>query len=151
MRLWKLRLNSIVISRVVESESPESHIVERNRNSFFRFDKIEVVSRRCMFRFGGVGNRSPYCFWRLCFTLNYFTFYLCLYRLHLPESQESAAGAIRRESNYPDLLPEMPRYCCPVEIFILVFSFIKIRLKFRSDCHRQAGESAVEVFFLRTQ
>ena len=25
-------------------------------------------------------------------------------------------GAIQRVGNYPDLLPEMPRYCCPLVI-----------------------------------
>ena len=31
---------------------------------------------------------------------------------------------VQLSCNYPDLLPEMPRYCCPVEIaFILVFKF----------------------------
>ena len=33
-----------------------------------------------------------------------------------PDSQESDGGAIRRVSNYPDLLPEMTRYCCPLVI-----------------------------------
>ena len=40
-------------------------------------------------------------------------FYLYIYP---PDSQESDGGAIRRVSNYPDLLPEMPRYCCPLLI-----------------------------------
>ena len=34
-----------------------------------------------------------------------------------PDSQESDGGAIPRASNYPDLLPEIPRYCSPLEIF----------------------------------
>ena len=34
-----------------------------------------------------------------------------------PDSQESAGGAIHRASNYPHLLPKIPRYCCPLEIF----------------------------------
>ena len=33
MRLWQLRLHNIVISRVVESESPESHVLERSRST----------------------------------------------------------------------------------------------------------------------
>ena len=40
-------------------------------------------------------------------------FYLYIYP---PDSQESDGGAIHRVSNYPDLLPEMPRYCCPLVI-----------------------------------
>ena len=35
------------------------------------------------------------------------------------DSQESIKGAMHRASNYPDLLPKMPRYCCPLAIFIL--------------------------------
>ena len=34
--------------------------------------------------------------------------------IYPPDSQESDGGAIHRVSNYPDLLPEMPRYCCPL-------------------------------------
>ena len=45
----------------------------------------------------------------------FFIFYFYLY-IYPPDSQESAVGAIQRPSNYPDLLPEMPRYCCPLEI-----------------------------------
>ena len=40
-------------------------------------------------------------------------FYLYIYP---PDSQESDGGAIHRVSNYPDLLLEMPRYCCPLVI-----------------------------------
>ena len=43
----------------------------------------------------------------------YFFFYLYIYP---PDSQESDGGAIHGVSNYPDLLPEMPRYCCPLVI-----------------------------------
>ena len=42
-----------------------------------------------------------------------FYFYFNLY-IYPPDSQESDGGAIHRVSNYPDLLPEMPRYCCPL-------------------------------------
>ena len=44
---------------------------------------------------------------------NFFFFYLYIYP---PNSQESDGGAIHRVSKYPDLLPEMPRYCCPLVI-----------------------------------
>ena len=43
----------------------------------------------------------------------FFYFYLYIYP---HDSQESDGGAIHRASNYPDLLPEMPRYCCPLVI-----------------------------------
>ena len=48
----------------------------------------------------------------------YLKFYFIYFYLYIypPDSQESAGGAIHRVSNYPDLLPEMPRYCCPLEI-----------------------------------
>ena len=49
-------------------------------------------------------------------------FYLYIYP---PDLQESDGDVIHRVSNYPNLIPEMPRYCC------LVNSFIKIRLKFK--------------------
>ena len=45
--------------------------------------------------------------------LNFFFLYINLY-IYPPDSQESDEGAIHRVSNYPDLLPEMPRYCCPL-------------------------------------
>ena len=44
-----------------------------------------------------------------------FIFYFYLY-IYPPDSQESDGGAIHRVSNYPDLLPKMPRYCCPLVI-----------------------------------
>ena len=49
------------------------------------------------------------------FFIFYFYFYFYLY-IYPPDSQESDGGAIHRVSNYPDLLPEMPRYCCPLVI-----------------------------------
>ena len=49
----------------------------------------------------------------ILFFLFLFLFYLYIYP---PDSQESDGGAIHRVSNYPDLLPEMPRYCCPLLI-----------------------------------
>ena len=38
-------------------------------------------------------------------------FFLNLY-IYPPDSQESDGGATHRVSNYPNLLPEMSRYCC---------------------------------------
>ena len=51
-------------------------------------------------------------------TLFIFLFYFIYFFLYIypPDSQESDGGAIHRVSNYPDLLPEMPRYCCPLVI-----------------------------------
>ena len=43
----------------------------------------------------------------------FFFFYLYIYP---PDSQESDGGAIHRVSKYPDLLPEVAKYCCPVVI-----------------------------------
>ena len=48
-----------------------------------------------------------------CIFFFFFFFYLYIYP---PDSQESNGGAIHRVRNYPDLLPEMPRYCCPLVI-----------------------------------
>ena len=63
-----------------------------------------------------------------CNHFHFISFYLYIYT---PDSQESDGGAVHRASNYPDLFPEMPRYCCPLEIFISVFLvFTEIYLKF---------------------
>ena len=50
--------------------------------------------------------------------LNKFFFLFFYFNLYIypPDSQESDGGAIHRVGNYPDLLPEMPRYCCPLVI-----------------------------------
>ena len=45
-----------------------------------------------------------------CHYFFYFIFYFYLY-IYPPDSQESNGGAIHRVGNYPDLLPEMQRYC----------------------------------------
>ena len=62
-------------------------------------------------------------------------------------THRKATGAlIDRVTHYPDLLPKMPRYCCPLELFL-----IEIGLKFRSACQdRQAGQSAVKCFLKDT-
>ena len=49
----------------------------------------------------------------ICYFYYFFLFYLYIYP---PDSQESDVALIHRVSNYPDLLPEMPRYCCPLVI-----------------------------------
>ena len=57
--------------------------------------------------------------------------------IYLPDLQESNESALHRASNYPDLLPEMQRYCCPVEIFNFIFLgllFIEMLQKFRIAC-----------------
>ena len=53
---------------------------------------------------------------RLFNRLFYFYFYFYHY-IYPPDSQESDEGAIHRVSNYSDLLPEIPRYCCPLVIW----------------------------------
>ena len=50
-----------------------------------------------------------------CEPIIFFFFFFYLY-IYPPDSQESDGGAIHRVRNYPDLLPEMPRYCCPLVI-----------------------------------
>ena len=67
----------------------------------------------------------------------FFIFYFYLY-IYPPDSQEGAGSAIHRASNYPDLLPEMPRYCYSLEILI------EISLYFRTACQdHQARKSAI--------
>ena len=46
---------------------------------------------------------------------NLFIVYFYLY-IYPPDSWESDGDSIHRVSNYPDLLPKMPRYCCPLLI-----------------------------------
>ena len=46
----------------------------------------------------------------------YFLFFYFNLYIYPPDSQESDGGAIHRVGNYPDLLPEIPRYCCPLVI-----------------------------------
>ena len=47
---------------------------------------------------------------------NFYFFYFYLY-IYPPDSQESDGGAVHRVGNYPNLLPEMPRYCFPLVIY----------------------------------
>ena len=42
--------------------------------------------------------------------------YLFYLEIYPPDSQESDGSAIHRVGNYPNLLPKMPRYCCPLVI-----------------------------------
>ena len=46
----------------------------------------------------------------------YLFFFLFYLYINPPDSQESDGGAMHRVGNYPDLLPEIPRYCSPLEI-----------------------------------
>ena len=52
----------------------------------------------------------------LLLSMDFFFFFFFYLYIYPPDSQESDGGAIHRISNYPDLLPEMPRYCCPLVI-----------------------------------
>ena len=47
--------------------------------------------------------------------LIYFIYLFYLY-IYPPDSQERDRGAIHSVGNYPDLLPKIPRYCCPLVI-----------------------------------
>ena len=52
-----------------------------------------------------------------------FIYFISLYMyINSPDLQQSIEGAIHQKSNQADLLPEMPRYCCLVEI--IYFGFI---------------------------
>ena len=56
-----------------------------------------------------------------CFILFFFLSFISI--VILLTRRKATEALIHRVSNYPDLLPEMPRYCCPVEIFMWFFSF----------------------------
>ena len=64
MRLWQFRLYNIVISKIVGSKMPESHVLKWIWITFFRFDKVGVAGRSQFFRFSEVRNWSPCRFWR---------------------------------------------------------------------------------------
>ena len=53
-----------------------------------------------------------------------YLFILSLYFILLT-GRKATEMLIHRTSNYPDLLFQMPKYCCPVEIFYLFFSFFR--------------------------
>ena len=52
---------------------PELYVLEPSQNTIFKFE-VGFASKSRFFRFSKVGNRVSYCFCRLRFTLNYFTF-----------------------------------------------------------------------------
>ena len=58
-------------------------------------------------------------------SFHYFSFYLYIYPLDL---QKSNKGTIHRTSNYLFLLPEMPKYCCLIEIFYFYFLVLVIEI-----------------------
>ena len=50
------------------------------------------------------------------FAFFFILFYYFISIFILLTCRKAAKAQIHRVSNYPDLLPEMPRYCCPLEI-----------------------------------
>ena len=50
---------------------------------------------------------------------------LVLIFIYLPDWQENVKGAMLAQpsSDYLNLLLEIPKYCCPIEIFYCFFSF----------------------------
>ena len=65
--------------------------------------------------YGGRLENVYFSSWQSRVAIVFFFFFFNLY-IYPPDSQESDGGAIHRVGNYPDLLPEMPRYCCPLVI-----------------------------------
>ena len=45
MRLWQPQHNNIIISRVAESESMESYVLNWSRSIFFRFNEVGIANR----------------------------------------------------------------------------------------------------------
>ena len=99
----KVCIDDIVLCRQNHRELEED--LEIWRNALERRGPKVSRSKTEYLRVGGVDNGEELKF--------FFFFYLYIYP---PDSQESDGGAIHRVSNYPDLLPEMPRYCCPLVI-----------------------------------
>ena len=56
------------------------------------------------------------CFRSLIFILIYYYFIYFISIFILLTRRKATEVLIRRVSNYPNLLPEMPRYCCSLEI-----------------------------------
>ena len=109
--------------RLVELESPESHVLDWNRSTFFRLNEVGVASSVLFFRFSEVEDRIPYCIWRLRFMIKLFyifTFHLSIF-IFLTRRNAVEALYIGKSSDYLDLPLKMPRYCCPIEIFYFVF------------------------------
>ena len=76
-------------------------------------------------------------FYLTLFSQNFLVFYFFCYfifKFVLLTRSKATEVLIHTASNYSDLLPEMARYCSPLVIFILLFWFIEIRLKFRTAC-----------------
>ena len=46
------------------------------------------------------------------FFISFFLFFYFYLYIYPPDSQKATKVLIHRVSNYPDLLSEMPRYCC---------------------------------------
>ena len=92
-------LSTSIRSRLLENTRDESMTLEAIFNQARCFDTAQKSSESYTATDGKV----------------YLFIYFYLY-IYLPDSQESDGGAIHRVSNYLDLLPEMPRYCCPLVI-----------------------------------
>ena len=130
----------VVLNMIAKVNVPSDHIFYFD-NFFTSFDLMKVLTERSISASGTVRiNRTNKCplstddnlkkqdrgfydyrmdsksdiyavVWKV-----YFYFYFFYLYIYPPDSQESDGGAIHRVSNYPDLLPEMPRYCCPLVI-----------------------------------
>ena len=54
---------------------------------------------------------------------------------------------VNKKSNYADLLPDMPRYCCPLDFLFCLFSFYRNMTKITTTGQDyQVGEKAVQCF-----
>ena len=96
-----------------------SSAIERGENSDISYNWVSLLVLTFVAKF--ILEDFTFMVERIVYFL--FLFYLYLY-IYPPDSQESDGGAIHRVSNYPDLLPEMPRY-----LFISSLSFHKNNLK----------------------
>ena len=46
--------------------------------------------------------------------------------IYPPDSQESDGGVVHRAGSFPNLPLEMPKYCCPLEIFYFFCFYTEI-------------------------
>ena len=104
------------------------------------------------FRFDEVGNRIPYWIWRLRFTLNYFTFlhFISIFILMTRRNATEALYIGKQLSNYPHQLPEMPRYCCPIEISFCFLVYRDVTKIENCSPRPSSKRSTIKMFFLRT-
>ena len=77
-----------------------------------QFEKVVYESINCF---------DGYKFTSTLALTEYILFIYFMFVSILLTRRKATEAIIHRPSNYPDVLPEMPRHCCPLEIFYFGF------------------------------